>query len=376
MEKNITGKTKQKGLSKSTKSELRKRAVQERLTIGIDLGDRASRYCILNEAGEVMIEATLPTTKTGLNSVFERMPSSRVAVEVGTHAPWVSRHLAELGHEVIVANARRVKLIAQSTRKDDRMDAEKLARLARIDPKLLAPIRHRSEQAQADLAVIRARSTLVETRTKLINCAYGLTKSTGDRLPKCASEQVSELIAAGLSAGMQEALAPLLKSVEQLSEQISQYDEQLTAMEKRYPEVELLKQIYGVGTLIGLTFLLTIEDPQRFAHSRDVGAYLGMQPKRRESGSSQPELGISKEGDRYLRSLLIQAAHCVLKRGAPDTDVRRWGLGKIGKGGKKTKKRVVVAVARKLAVLLHHLWVSGEVYEPLYNASRAQAAAA
>jgi transposase len=376
MKKNITGKGKQKVLSKSTKTELRKRAAQERLTIGIDLGDRTSRYCILNEAGEVMIEAALPTRKTALNSVFEKMPSSRVALEVGTHSPWVSRQLAELGHEVIVANARRVKLIAQSTRKDDRMDAEKLARLARVDPKLLAPIRHRSEQAQADLAVIRARSILVEARTKLINSANGLTKSTGDRLPKCGSEQVSEMLADGLSEGWQEALGPLLKSVEQLSEQISQYDQQLTAMEARYPEVELLKQIYGVGTLIALTFLLTIEDPQRFAHSRDVGAYLGMQPKRRESGSSQPELGISKEGDRYLRSLLIQAAHCVLKRGAPDTDVRRWGLGKIGKGGKKAKKRVVVAVARKLAVLLHHLWVSGEVYDPLYNASRAKAAAA
>jgi transposase len=352
-------------------------ATEQRLTIGLDLGDRYSRYCILDAAGEVISEGELPTTKTGLSALFEKMPPSRVAHEVGTHSPWVSRHLAQLGHEVIVANARRVALIGRSTRKDDAIDAETLARLARVDPKLLYPIRHRGEQAQADLAVIRARATLVEARTKLINAARGLAKSLGERLKSCVSEAVDEVTAEGMSEGLRPILQPLLKSIEQSSEQIAEYDRQIERMARRYPQVELLQQVYGVGPLVSTTYLLTIENPERFRRSREVGGYLGMVPKRRMSSQSEPELSISKEGDRLLRTLLVQAAHCILKRGAPDSDLRRWGLAKIEgaekkglrhkRGGKNVKKRVVVAVARKLAVLLHRLWINGEVYEPLYN---------
>jgi transposase len=298
----------------------------------------------------------------------------------------VSRHLAQLGHEVIVANPRQVALIGRSTRKDDPIDAEKLARLARVDPKLLYPIRHRGEQAQADLAVIRARAALVEARTKLINSARGLAKPMGERLKACASEEMDEVTAEDLSEGLRQILQPLLKSIEQISAQIAEYDQQIDGMASRYPEVELLQQVYGVGTLVSTAYILTIEDPERFRHSREVGGYLGMVPKRRDSSQSEPELGISKEGDRLLRALLVQSAHCILRRGAPDSDLRRWGLAKIeggGKegqgrkrGGKNIKKRVVVAVARKLAVLLHRLWVNGEVYQPLYNHQPAVAGAA
>jgi transposase len=288
----------------------------------------------------------------------------------------VSRHLAQLGHEVIVANPRQVALIGRSTRKDDPIDAQKLARLARVDPKLLYPIRHRGEQAQADLAVIRARAALVEARTKLINAARGLAKSMGERLQACASEEVNEITAEELSAGLRQILQPLLKSIQQISAQIAEYDQQIEQLASRYPEVKLLQRVYGVGTLVSTTYILTIEDPERFRHSREVGGYLGMVPKRRDSSQSEPELGISKEGDRLLRALLVQSAHCILRRGAPDSDLRRWGLAKIERGGKSTKKRVVVAVARKLAVLLHRLWVNGEVYQPLYNQQQAAVAAA
>jgi len=385
MKKNTTAKARKKVLSKKMRSQIAKMAAQQRLTVGLDLGDRYSRYCILDAAGDVISEGELPTTKTGLSSLFEKMPPSRVAHEVGTHSPWVSRHLAQLGHEVIVANPRQVALIGRSTRKDDPIDAEKLARLARVDPKLLYPIRHRGEQAQADLAVIRARATLVEARTKLINAARGLAKSMGERLKACASEAVDEVTAEGLSEGLRQVLQPLLKSIEQTSEQIAAYDEQVARMASRYPEVELLQQVYGVGPLVSTAYILTIEDAERFRHSREVGGYLGMVPKRRTSSQSEPELSISKEGDRLLRTLLVQSAHCILKRGAPDSDLRRWGLAKIqrvekearvGKrGGKNIKKRVVVAVARKLAVLLHRLWINGEVYEPLYNHRQAAVAA-
>ena len=373
MKKNTTAKKSSKTLSKA-KNQIRQVAAKQRLTIGLDLGDRTSRYCILDEAGEVVSEDQLPTTQTGLSALFAKMASSRVALEVGTHSPWVSRHLAALGHEVIVANTHKVKLITQSVRKNDRIDAQQLARLARVDPKLLSPIRHRGAEAQADLAVIRARAELVEARTGLINCARGLVKAMGERLKKCDAEQVKEALGDGFGAAVQTAIGPLLKSVEQLSEQIEVYEQRIEEIAKRYPEVKLLTQVYGVGTLIALTYVLTLEDAQRFAHSRDVGPYLGLQPKQRESGESRPELGISKTGDRLLRSLLVQGAHCILRKAAPDSDLRAWGLGKLGGGGKRVKRRTIVAVARKLAVLLHRLWGTGEVYDPLYNRKAAEAA--
>jgi transposase len=376
MKKNTTTKNKSTKQAKGAKLQLRQLAAKQRLTVGIDLGDKTSRYCILDEAGEVVSEDQIPTTKAGLDSLYAKMPASRIAVEVGTHSPWVSRHLASLGHEVIVANAHKVKLITQSLRKNDRIDACHLARLARLDPKLLSPIQHRGEEAQRDLAMIRARAELVTARTKLVNCARGLVKPLGERLKKCDADQVHRGLGEGLSEGARVIVDPLLKAVEGITEQIAKYDEQIDKIAKRYPEVKLLQQVYGVGPLIAMTYVLTLEDAQRFGHSRDVGPYLGLTPKQRDSGESQPELGISKAGDGLLRSLLVQGAHCMLRKNAPDSDLRTWGLGKMGKGGKRAKKRAVVAVARRLAVLLHHLWATGEVYDPQYNRKAAEAAAA
>jgi transposase len=373
MKQNTKVKPSPKAISKAQKQEVRQMAAKQRMTIGLDLGDRNSHYCILNEAGEVVSEGSLPTTKSGFNGLLEKMPASRVALEVGTHSPWVSRQVAGMGHEVIVANPHKVKLITESVRKNDRMDARQLARLARIDPQLLSPIRHRGEQAQADLAVIRARAEVVEARTALINSARGLVKALGERLKKCDADQVCAGMAESLSEAAQNAVRPLLKSIEGLTEQIGEYDRQIEEMAKRYREVELLKQVWGVGTLIGLTYMLTIEDAGRFQRSREVGPYLGLQPKQRDSGDRQPQLGISKTGDRLLRSYLVQAAHCILKKNAPESDLRAWGLKKSGMGNKKAKRRAIVGVARKLAVLLHRLWVTAEVYEPLYNAKAAAA---
>jgi transposase len=375
MKKNTTtAKKSPKVLSNSKNNQIRQMAAKQRLTIGLDLGDVSSRYCILDEAGEKVSEDRLPTTKVGLSSLFGKMPPSRIALEVGTHSPWVSRHLAGMGHEVIVANPHKVKLITQSVRKNDQIDAEQLARLARVDPKLLSPIQHRGPEAQADLAVIRARAELVDGRTGLINCARGLAKPMGERLKKCDADQVKGSLADGLSEEVKKVIGPLLKSVEEISKQIGVYDERIEEIGKRYPEMKLLTQVHGVGTLIALTYILTIEDAQRFEHSRDVGPYLGLQPKQRDSGDSKPQLGISKSGDQLLRRLLVQGAHCILRKGAPDSDLQAWGLPRLQSGGKSAKKRTVVAIARKLAVLLHRLWVTGEVYDPQYNRKAAQAA--
>ena len=377
MKKNTTTKkSPKKALTKGQKTQIHRMAANQRLTVGLDLGDQTSRYCILDEAGEAVSEDQLATTKTGLDGLFAKMPASRIALEVGTHSPWISRHLAALGHEVIVANSHNVKLITQSVRKNDRIDARQLARLARVDPKLLSPIRHRGEEAQRDLAVIRARAELQAARTQLINSARGLVKPLGERLQKCDADQVGAGLGESVSEGAQGVIGPLLQTVEAISEQIGKYDEQIEGIAQRYPEVKLLQQVYGVGPLIALTYVLTLEDAQRFAHSRDVGPYLGLTPQQHESGKSQPELGISKAGDGLLRSLLVQGAHCILRKKAPESDLRTWGLGKMGKGGKRAKKRAIVAVARKLAVLLHHLWATGEVYDPHYHRKAAEAAAA
>ena len=348
------------------------------LTIGLDLGDRWSCYCVLDEAGEVLLEQKLATTPEAVKQTLGRIPRSLIALETGTHSPWVSRLLKELGHEVLVAHAQKVQLISKSNRKDDRHDARTLARLARIDPELLGPVRHRSAKAQIHLTVIRARAELVSARTALVSRpVLGLAKSYGERLPKCGTEQVSRELAAELSAELREVLEPLLKEIESLNERIKEYDARMEKIAREsYPQVVLLKQVKGVGTQIALTYVLTLDDPHRFAKSREVGCFLGLKPGRRDSGESQPQMHISKEGDRYLRTMLVQGAHYILGPFGEDSDLRRWGLRLAERGGKNAKKRAVVAVARKLAVLLHRLWVSGEVYEPLRNSHKAMRAAA
>src|SRR2546427_11383693 len=341
---------------------------ERKLTMCLDLGDRISWYCVLDEAGDVLLERRVSTAPKAMKQVFERMPRSRIALETGMHSPWVSRVLSGLGHEVIVAHARNVRLIGESRRKDDRLDARTLARLARIDPQLLCPVKHRSAKAQADLTVIRARAGLVRARTSLINTARGLTKSYGERLRGCNPRNMKPEKASGLSPELQAVLEPLLAGIESLSEQIREYNEQIEHLaQESYPQVALLKQVKGVGTLIALTYLLTLEGAHRFRKSRDVGCYLGLQPGRRNSGQSEPQLHISKEGDPYLRTPRVHGANHILGPFGADSDLRRWGLKLAERGGKNGKKRAVIAVARKLAVLLHRLWVSGEACEPLRN---------
>jgi transposase len=348
-----------------------------KLTIGLDLGDRWSCYCVLDEAGRILLEQKVATTPEAMKQIFEKIPRGLMALETGTHSPWVSRLLTELGYQVIVAHAQKVQLITKSSRKDDRHDARTLARLARIDPELLGPVRHRSAKAQIHLTVIRARAELVSARTALVNAARGLVKSYGQRLPKCGTQQVSRELGVGLPAELREVLEPLLKEIESLNERIQEYEVRMEKIAREsYPQTELLKQVKGVGTQIALTYVLTLDDPQRFAKSREVGCFLGLRPGRRNSGESQPEMHISKEGDRYLRTMLVQGAHYILGPFGEDSDLRRWGLKLAARGGKSAKKRAVVAVARKLAVLLHRLWVSGEVYEPLRNSQKAMRAVA
>ena len=361
----------------STMRTTGKNIFEGRLTIGLDLGDRSSAYCVLNEAGEIVLEHKLSTTPEAMEQVFGSMPRCRIAMETGTHSRWVSRVLTALGYEVIVGHAQKVRLITKSRRKDDRLDARTLARLARIDPELLSPVKHRSAQAQLHLTEIRARAGLVSARTALVNAARGLVKSYGERLRKCGTQQFGRETTSALNAGLRQALEPLVQEIESLNERIQEYDRRIAKMAKEeYPETALLKQVKGVGDLIATAYVLTVEDPQRFRKSRDAGCFVGLQPGRRNSGESEPQMRISKEGDEYLRTLLVQGAHYILGPFGEDCDLRRWGQKLSARGGKNAKKRAVVAVARKLAVLLHRLWISGEVYEPLRNSQKAMSAAA
>jgi transposase len=335
------------------------------VTVGLDISDRFTSLCVLDRSGDVVEESRLKTTTTSFSQRFSSMSPCLVVLEVGTHSPWVSRLLSSLGHEVIVANPRRVRLIADSARKNDRSDAETLARLGRIDPVLLSPIAHRPEQTQADLAVIKARHSLVGTRSSLINHVRGAVKSSGARLPACDAYMFHRRVAEAIPPELMPALTPLLEMIADLTGRIDAMDKAIvTLIHNRYPEAQFLQQVPGVGPLISLTFVLSIGDPARFRTSRQVGPYLGLVPRQRDSGDTSPQLGISKTGNAYLRQLLVNGSQYILGYRGADTDLRRWGLQRASIGGRSGRKRAVVAVARKLAVLLHRLWITGDVYIP------------
>ncbi len=335
----------------------------EGLTIGIDLGDKRSCYCVLDGAGNKVEEGSLSNTSHAIGKHFGGLQRARVALETGAQTGWISRELEALGHEVIVANARELRAISGSGRKSDRRDAEKLARYARVDPSILRPVRVRGEQAQLDLGRIRARDALVRARTLVVNAARGLAKTHGKRLARTVTASFGERSQALLEGELAAVLEPLLEQIDALGEQIELYDRQIEQQAaERYPESAALDAVPGIGPLTALSFVLTLEDARRFGHSREVGPYLGLCPRRQQSGGSDPQLRISKEGDEYLRRLLVQCAHSILGRFGADSALRRWGLQLAAGGGKNARKRATIAVARKLAVLLHHLWVTQQPY--------------
>jgi transposase len=332
--------------------------------VGLDVGDQWSQACVrAMDSGEVIEEFRLRTTKGWLVQKFADRARSRIVLEVGTHSPWVSRVLSELGHEVIVANARKVRLIAESRRKTDRIDASWLSRLGRADVELLHPIVHRGAASQAALAVVRARDALVRARTGLILHCRGAVKSWGERLPSCGAAQFGHHAAAHLPEPLREALLPVLEQIEGLSAAIRRADRGVARLAReRFPETARLRQVRGVGEIVALSYVLTLEDPARFRRSRQVGAYLGLAPGQRDSGASRRPQRITKEGDSMLRKLLVQSAQYLLGPFGEPCELRRFGERLTARGGPGAKRRAVVAVARKLAVLLHRLWSSGETY--------------
>ena len=337
---------------------------------GIDLHAEYSQICILDEDGEVMETSRVRTSRKALERLFRR-DRMRVAMEAGGTSPWVSRLLASLGHEVVVCSPRRVRLIAESTLKNDKVDAEVLARLVRLDPEFLKPIQHRSEEAQLLRGNLRVRSAMVEARTKWINTIRGLLRSFGYRVsgkaPHTFAERVDRM---GLPDELRAVIEPLLQQLDLLSGEIARRNDHLEEMVKDLPEVEHLREIPGVGPVVATYFVLTIDDPDRFKNSRDVASFFGLRPSMRESASMTHFGRITKEGDPEMRRLLVQAAHALL-RTRTDSQLKQWALALAERKG---KSKAVVALARKLAVLMHRLWVTGEVYQAFPKQETSQAA--
>lgn len=339
--------------------------------VGLDVGDRKTHYCLLDAERTVLERGSFKTTREALEQALGGRARLRVTLEAGSQSPWMSAELRSLGHDVLVADPRKAANLVQGQRKTDRRDAENLARTLAGLPELLGKVHHRGEQAQADLAVMRARDALVKQRTALVLHVRSQCKLEGKRLPSCSTAHFHSRVREEVPSRLRTAIFPLLEQLESLNQLIRTYDRTLMQIAKeRYPIVEKLQQICGAGPLTTLGFVLTVDDPTRFKSSRDVGAWLGLVPRIQASGDHNPQLPISKAGDGYLRRLLIQCAHYILGRSTEDSDLRRFGQRLAGRGGAGAKKKAAVAVARKLAVLMHRLWVSETEYQPLYNASR------
>ena len=334
-------------------------------TLGLDLGDRSHYVCVLDAASQIVREASLPNTRPALSQLLTDFPRATVALEAGTHSPWISRYLTELGATVFVANPRKLHAISRNERKCDRRDAQMLARLARADIALLHPIKHGTAQAQHDLLGLKLRDALVRTRVSLINAVRFTLKSLGHSVCNPSSESFHKTVLADVPADCLPVVQPLLTVLTQVTEQIKGMERDLVRRSKKdYPVTQRLQQISGVGPLTALCFVLKIGDPERFSRGRDVGAYLGLCPRRDQSGGTDKQLRISKRGDAMMRRLLVTAAHYILGPFGPACALREYGQRLAGTGSAREKKRAVVAVARKLAVLLLSLWKHDADYEP------------
>lgn len=349
--------------------------MNDNITIGMDLGDRTHIIVVFDAQGNELEVGRVNNTKAALRREFRRFKTAIVVLEAGTHSPWISRELEQMGFTVYVGNPRKLRFIWDSTDKSDERDARMLGLVGRLEPKLLWPVRHRSSQSYVDLAVIKTRDALVKSRTQLINHARGVVKSAGERLPKCSAVCFAKRCQDEVPEDLRPGLNSVFKIISQLTEQIRELDREIEQLcRERYPETERLQQVPGVGPLTALAYVLSLEDPTRFSKSRQVGPYLGLTPRRDQSGQTDKQLPISKAGNKYLRQLLVSCAHYIMGPFGPESNLRHHGLTIASRGGKNARKRAVVAVARKLAVLLHRLWSDGQTYQPFYG-KRIQTAA-
>jgi transposase len=334
--------------------------------IGVDLGDKKHHVCVTDKDGVIIMECTIANDRHALRQLCQDYPGGAVALEVGAHSPWISRFLTAQGMQVTVANARKLRAIYQNNRKCDQLDARMLAKLLRADRELLSPIQHGSEQAQKDLLAIKIRASLVRQRTGMVNTLRGVIKSMGMRIPSSSAEAFHVRAGEFLTEQpeLEPAIAPALKALETVTEQIRLYEKAIEeAARTHHPQALKLQQIPSIGPITSLAFVLGIEDPTRFKDPRDVGAYIGLVPRRDQSGDTDKQLPISKAGNKYLRQLLVQCAQYLIGHFGPDCALRDQGLKLVARGGKAAKKKATIAIARKLAVMMIAMWQKGSDYE-------------
>lgn len=342
-------------------------------TVGLDVGDRRTHFAVVDVARNVTKRGSMKTDRAELQEALAPFAGAKVILEAGSQSPWMSRMLRARGHTVQVVDPRRVQLISKDPRKTDRRDAEMLAKLGAAMPEMLGEIHHRGELAQSDLSLLRVRDLLVRMRTMAVQQVRGICKAFGVKLPKSSTEAFARAMTDLIPDLLRPAAEPMLVTIAFMTDQIHALEKQLVRVAKtRYPEIAHLQQLPGVGPIVAAAFVLSIEDPKRFTKSRRVGSWIGLCPRVQSSGDSNPQLRISKAGDPKLRRLLVQAARYVLGPFGPDCDLRRYGLRIAERGGKAARKRAAVAVARKLAVLMHRLWVTRADYVPLRSATAAQ----
>jgi len=344
--------------------------------LGIDVGDRNCHLCVLDNDGKVQRRYVCRTERGPLAAELKELACDGEPVvailEAGQHSHWIAELSQEAGLDTIVANPRSVRIIYEGNRKSDRNDAEHLARLGRVDPQLLKPVTLRSTEAQAQMTVLRSRDVLVRTRRALINSARGLAKTVGARLPPCDADAFAVKVSECVPRGLEVALMPLLATVDDLTKRIRALDGEIRRRTKERPEAKRLLEIQGVGDITVLAFMLVVGDPNRFSTARDIGPYLGLVPKRDQSGAKDPSLRISKAGNGFLRRLLVNCAQYIAGPHSPDSDLKRFA-NRIGPAGSVDRRKAIIAVTRKLAVLLLRLWQTGQPYQALRGTAELQA---
>jgi transposase len=339
--------------------------------IGLDLGDKHHVAVVFEADGTEQAPVAVGNTMKQVTKYFEAHPEAVVVMEAGTHSGWISRLLEGQKHEVWVGNPRKLRAIWDSTDKSDSRDARVLGLMFRLEPRLLHRVHHRGEKAQCDLALIKSRGMLVETRTKLVNHVRCIVKGMGARVRTCSAASFPEKAKEDIPVVLWDALGSVVEQIRQLTVTIREMDKLVKRMcEEQYPETSRLTQVGGVGHLTALAFVLTLEDPTRFKKSRSVGPFLGLTPRRDQSGKTDKQLPITKAGNVYLRQLLVGCAHYIMGPFGKECDLRTGGERIAASGGKNGKRRAVVGVARRLAVLLHRLWVDGSEYVPVRKAIR------
>ena len=344
-------------------------------TVGMDISDKTLHLCILDSLGDIVNEVAIPNEIGKVEEVCQIWPEPskvQIAMETGTHSPWLSDLFKKRGYHVLVGNPRKLRAIWDSDQKTDLRDARMLARIARFDPRLLYPIEHRSVTAHKDLAVIKSRDLIVGVRSKLVSSVRGQLKAFGVKPPTCDAGSFPKKIKECIPEGLELAVYPLLDTMVDLNKRIKRLEKEIESLcRNKYPDAKLLQQVNGVGPITALAFVLTLESPHRLHSSRDVGPFLGLVPKKDSSGDVDKELSITKAGNKYLRRLLVGSAQYILGPFGKDCDLKRFGERIIERSPTKSNKRkAVVATARKLAVLLHSIWLNRSEYTSFRNSSK------